>query len=85
MRDTLVFLGHHTGIKILLQDYILFYYMLQENMHHGIIIIKFYSPYTLRNLSSEVQQNKNIKNNCEQGRTNVITRMGEMQIGINVS
>ena len=57
-----------------------------------IIIINFYGVYILRNLSSETQQNRIIKHNCEQGCTKVIYQnegqpkiYGEMQFGINMS
>ena len=39
-----------------------------------IIIINFYGAYILRNLSSEVQQNRIIKHNPEQRRAKIITR-----------
>ena len=55
-----------------------------------IIIINFYCAYILRNLSSEVQQNRIIKHNPEHGPTKVIIRMRdnrrfmvEMQFEIN--
>ena len=51
-----------------------------------IIIINFYGAYIVRILSSEVQQNRIIKHNREQGRAKVIIRsrdnrrfMAEMQ------
>ena len=57
-----------------------------------IIIINFYGAYILRNVSSEVQQNRIIKHNRKQGRAKVsiITRdnrtfMVEMQFGIYMS
>ena len=57
-----------------------------------IIIISFYGIYILRNLTSEVQQNRIIKHNREQGCTKVVTRMRdhrrfmmEMQFRINMS
>ena len=56
-----------------------------------ILTINFYGTYILRNLSSEVQQNRIIKHNREQGHAKVIIRttsnrrfMVEMQFGINV-
>ena len=57
-----------------------------------IIIINFYGAYILRNLSSEAQQNRIVKNNREQGRAKVSistrdnrTFMVEMQFGIDMS
>ena len=56
-----------------------------------IIIINFYGACILKKLSSEVQQNRIIKHNSEQGRAKVSTRtrdnrifMVEMQFGIDV-
>ena len=56
-----------------------------------ILKSNFYGAYILRNLSSEAQNNRIIKHNCEQGHTKVIIRtrdnqrfMEEMQFGINV-
>ena len=56
-----------------------------------IIIINFHGTCILRNLSSEAQQNRNIKHSHEQGRAKVIIRtrdnrrfIVEMQFGINV-
>ena len=45
--------------------------------HHVIIILKFYGTYILRNLSSEVQQNRIIKHNHKRGCTKVFIRTRE--------
>ena len=45
-----------------------------------LIIINFSGAYILRNLSSEVQQNRIIKHNCEQGRASQYQNKGQPHV-----